>query len=54
MSNMSYCRFANTLGDLEECNDHIEDTDLSADEKCARKRLIEMCKDIANTYGDED
>jgi hypothetical protein len=46
MSNMSYCRFRNTLADLDDCNDHISD-DLSGDEEKARARLIKVCKEIA-------
>ena len=47
MSNMSYCRFANTLRDLRDCNEHLWDNDLSEDEEKARKRLIELCREIA-------
>ena len=41
MGNMSYCRFQNTLGDLEDCFDHLLDKDLSLEEMDARKELIE-------------
>ena len=55
MPNMSYCRFQNTVNDLRDCVDHIEDSDLSDDEKQARQILIELCKDIATDfYDDED
>ena len=30
MSNMSYCRFQNTVQDLQDCYDNIDDSDLSA------------------------
>lgn len=55
MSNMSYCRFRNTLGDLKDCYEHMDaDIDrLSEEEKSARKRLIEICADIAMDYGNE-
>ena len=47
MSNMSYCRFQNTLEDLEDCREAIYDIeDLSPSEKIARAKLIEVCKDI--------
>jgi hypothetical protein len=52
MSNMSYCRFENTLGDLEDCFDHIQDDDLSSTEERCRKALIELCKEIAEQHGD--
>jgi hypothetical protein len=53
MSNMSYCRFQNTVGDLVDCHQNMDDEDLSYEEKRARKRLIAICRDIVNDYGDE-
>lgn len=53
--NMSYCRFQNTLADLRDCREHMEDTDdLSDDERKARKRLIAVCVAIAQDYGDNE
>ena len=52
MVNMSYCRFENTVGDLEDCYDHMDDGDLSKFEEQARERLIKICVDIARDYGD--
>jgi len=51
MGNMSYCRFSNTLGDLRDCQDAIED-ELSDAETTAREKLIKLCVDIALDYGD--
>jgi hypothetical protein len=51
MSNMGYCRFENTLRDLQDCYENIEETDLSATESSARKNLIELCVDIALDFG---
>jgi hypothetical protein len=51
MANMGYCRFQNTLGDLEDCEEHIED-DVSEDEQDARKDLIALCVKIAEQYGE--
>lgn len=46
--NMSYCRFQNTLADLKDCYYNIEEVeDMSAEEKRARKQLIELCAEIA-------
>lgn len=45
MSNMSYCRFENTLADLEDCLDNITE-EVSAEEHDARVRLIEVAKEI--------
>jgi hypothetical protein len=62
MSNMSYCRFRNTLLDLQDCQENLFDeygntpSDLSKDEERARKQLIELCKEIAQDIennGDE-
>jgi hypothetical protein len=49
MPNMSYCRFQNTLKDLRECNDHLDDQNLSEDEEAARIALIKLCEIIAET-----
>lgn len=55
MGNMSYCRFQNTVNDLQDCYDNMDDEDkLSEEEQRARKRLIKMCRDIADDYGDND
>jgi len=52
MSNMSYCRFQNTLHDLQDCFNEMEEnfdfSELSSDEKSAFKSLIELCKDVSN------
>lgn len=52
MSNMSYCRFRNTLQDLNDCFEHIDD-DVSDAEDKARRRLIDICREIADFYPDE-
>jgi exonuclease VII small subunit len=57
MSNMSYCRFENTLRDLEDCcealgNGEAEDSALNEYEKKAKEKLIKVCVDIACDYGD--
>lgn len=49
--NMSYCRFRNTLNDLSDCYDNINEN-LSGDESRARKRLVEICRDIVAEYDD--
>lgn len=51
MSNMSYCRFENTLADLEDCLDHIGD-ELSDTEEYARQRLVEVCRMIIEEMGE--
>ena len=50
MPNMSYCRYENTLKDLHDCHEAMQDEDiskLSDTEATARYRLIRLCKKIA-------
>lgn len=51
MGNMSYCRFENTLGDLQDCAEHILDQDLSESEARARIALVDVCVDILEQLG---
>ena len=54
MSNMGYCRFQNTLADLRDCYDAMqEDGALSEEEAKARLKLIKRCCIIADQYGEE-
>ena len=53
--NMSYCRFQNTLIDLDDCRQALEEIDfdlkkLSNDEAEAACRLIEICQEIGGQY----
>lgn len=48
---MQYCRFTNTLADLQACYDHWED-DVSESEAKAREELLETIEDIFKNYGD--
>lgn len=50
--NMPHCRWENTLEDLEDVYGHIDDEDLSDSEDKARKKVISLCIDIAQDYGD--
>ena len=54
MANMSYCRFQNTLGDLRDCYEAMEDMDLSEDEEKAKARIIKLCQKIVADYGEQD
>ena len=49
MSNMSYCRFQNTLADLEDCEGLFQRT-VSADEAEAAVDLYRLCATIVNSY----
>jgi hypothetical protein len=55
MSDMSYCRFRNTLGDLKDCYEHMDaEAALRSEEEAhARKRLVEICCDIFDEFGHE-
>jgi hypothetical protein len=55
MSNMSYVRFQNTLQDLRDCANALEEIDgnlaeLSKEEARAANALIQLCADICNGY----
>lgn len=54
MSNMSYCRFENTLSDLLDCGEHIWDDNLSEEEERARKRMIKFIKKLAAELEERD
>ena len=49
MTNMGYCRFQNTVGDLQDCSEHIDD-DLSDEEERARRELMEICRFMVSQY----
>ena len=53
MANMSYCRFRNTLSDLNECYSNIEN-ETSEEEEKAKEALIKLCKKIAHLYNDDE
>lgn len=48
MSNMSYCRFRNTLQDFRDCSNNIFDKELNNDEACARFYLISAAKEMVD------
>ncbi len=61
MPNMSYCRFENTLTDLHDCQDTLEDfinndeNVISSDEERRKaKELIEVCREIADAFDESD
>lgn len=54
MANMSYCRFHNTLQDLNDCYEALcNEEELSQAEAKERDRLIKLCITIAKEFGDE-
>ncbi len=56
MSNMSYCRWQNTLSDLKDCYNNLHDPALNKDDRemAARKALIELCATIVEEAMDDD
>ena len=57
MSNMSYCRFENTTGDLQDCIEAIHDweeecKDLNSYEMRALKDLLEQAREIVELEDD--
>jgi hypothetical protein len=54
MSNMHYCRFANTYRDLKECLESIEsEEELSEIEAKYKIKLIGLCREISNDYEED-
>lgn len=59
---MSYCRFQNTLSNLQDCYNAMSDfssreeflESLPADEKRAAERLLSLCEDISQEFPDEE
>jgi len=55
MGNMSYCRFHNTVGDMEDCIDHLDDDDeISEAEASERTHFIELCRQVAEDYPEDE
>lgn len=57
--NMSYCRFENTEQALRECDDalmemSVPEKELSETEARAFKRMVKLCREIADNYGDDN
>ena len=52
MSNMSYCRFQNTVQDLMDCRDAFDDIH-SKDEERAAKQLVKICADIVQNWSED-
>ena len=57
MANMSYCRFENTLSDLEDCYEDMQFgkdfSELSLTEQEARNELVALCKKIAEQFDEK-
>jgi hypothetical protein len=51
MSNMSYCRFENTLNDLRTCEAHLTEQVGNRYEQDARRDLIKLCVQVLEDVG---
>lgn len=51
MSNMSYCRFRNTLNDLSDCANNFHEDDLSSDEHNAQSQASPISHVSTNHKG---
>jgi hypothetical protein len=55
MPNMSYCRFRNTLTDLRDCYEVLDEMsdpekELEPEEFRAFKRLLAVCRNMADAF----
>mgnify|MGYP001208111355 CR=1 FL=1 len=58
MANMSYCRFENTVSDMEDCVNALCDVvydgeDISNSERSRAKEFIRICKQIAEEFEED-
>ena len=52
MANMSYCRFENTLGDLNDCVEALNNNNVSSDrEKIKAKGLLKLMAEFVTEEG---
>lgn len=64
MANMSYCRFENTIKDIKDCIESLEDGNWDLDEMMkeasskqeaqAMRRFVMLCKTVADGFEDSD
>lgn len=50
MSNMSYCRFENTMNDLRDCLNHIHRKAENEYDEQARQSMIELFREISEDW----
>ena len=50
MSNMSYCRWENTLSDLEDCVESFHEGVANRDEAHARLRMMAVAEELLALY----
>ena len=50
---MSYCRWENTLSDLEDCVESFHDGVANRDEASARQRMMAVAEELLSLYRSE-
>jgi hypothetical protein len=50
MSNMSYCRFENTMSDLQDCLSNINRKAENGYDESSRQDMIALFKEVAEDY----
>jgi len=50
MGNMSYCRFENTMSDLQDCLSNINRKAENDYDESSRQDMIELFKEVAEDY----
>ena len=53
MSNMSYCRYSNTISDMQDCVDEWREGVANKDEARARKEMVAIAEEIIALYRDD-
>ena len=59
MGNMSYCRFENTLADLQDCqqalfNIYENVSEMTSIESASMVELVAVCKEISDTWDTDE
>lgn len=50
MGNMAYCRFENTVKDMQDCIDHLDEQINSTVEERARDKFVKLCHTVVEDY----
>jgi len=54
MGSVVYYRFHNTIQDMEDCISHLDDDKMSEAEDRERARFIELCRQVAEDYPEDE
>ena len=50
---MSYCRFSNTISDMQDCVDEWKEGVADRDEARARQQMVALAEEIISLYRDD-